>query len=126
MACCFGVREYWSVGKSQSPNFNLNKSLSSLHYSTTPLLQQTHASRKDPKNPLWWQLKARSFGPGFFTFNSIKLFFFGIPAFYGLLSRRARYFRKHSRTGAMICPFSESRGSEALEHCRISNSKHQI
>jgi hypothetical protein len=28
-----GVLECWSVGKSQSPNFNLNKSLSSLHYS---------------------------------------------------------------------------------------------
>ena len=42
-----GVLEYWSVGKSQSPNFNLKKTLSLLHYSTTPLLQETSASRKD-------------------------------------------------------------------------------
>jgi hypothetical protein len=34
-----GVLEYWSVGKCKNPNFNLNKSLSLLHYSTTPLLQ---------------------------------------------------------------------------------------
>ena len=33
-------------------------------------------------------------GPEFFTFYSIEVFFFGISAFYGLLSRRARYFRE--------------------------------
>jgi hypothetical protein len=32
---CIGVLEYWSVGKSESPNFNLNESF---HYSITPLL----------------------------------------------------------------------------------------
>ena len=33
IASCFGVLEYWSVGKSESPNFNLNWSF---HYSITP------------------------------------------------------------------------------------------
>jgi hypothetical protein len=46
----FGVMEYM---KSQTPS--------------TKLLQQTHASRKDLKNPLWAQLKANSPGSGFFT-----------------------------------------------------------
>jgi hypothetical protein len=31
----FGVLEYWSAGKSEMLNFNSNKSLSLLHYSTT-------------------------------------------------------------------------------------------
>jgi hypothetical protein len=62
-----GVLEYWSVGKSYNPNFNLNKSLSLLHCSTTPLLQQPFARRRDPKSPLWGQLKARSSGPRAFT-----------------------------------------------------------
>jgi hypothetical protein len=35
-----GVLEYWSVGKSESPNFNLNESF---HYSIIPSLQQTAA-----------------------------------------------------------------------------------
>ena len=40
IASCFGVLEYWSVGKSESPNFNLNESF---HYSITPPLH--HSSR---------------------------------------------------------------------------------
>jgi hypothetical protein len=40
IARCFGVLEYWSVGKSKSPNFNLNESF---HYSITPPLH--HSSR---------------------------------------------------------------------------------
>jgi hypothetical protein len=35
-----GVLQYWSVGKSESPNFNLNESF---HYSITPPLH--HSSR---------------------------------------------------------------------------------
>jgi hypothetical protein len=35
-----GVLEHWSVGKSESPNFNLDWSF---HYSTTPSIQQTAA-----------------------------------------------------------------------------------
>ena len=38
IASRFGVLEYWSVGKSESPNFNLNESF---HYSTTPLLHHS-------------------------------------------------------------------------------------
>jgi hypothetical protein len=37
-----------------------------LHYSTTPLLQETLAARKDSKDLLCGQLKAKFFGPGFF------------------------------------------------------------
>jgi hypothetical protein len=40
IASCLGVLEYWSVGKSESPNFNLNESF---HYSITPPLH--HSSR---------------------------------------------------------------------------------
>ncbi len=63
-----GILEYWSVGKSLNPNFSLNMSLSSLHYSITPLFQQIPASSKDSKSPLWGQLKAGSSGPGFFAY----------------------------------------------------------
>ncbi len=38
-----GVLEYWSVGKSESPNFTLNWSF---HYSITPPLQQSAAKGK--------------------------------------------------------------------------------
>ena len=47
-----GVLEYWSVGKSESPHFNLNWFFSLLHYSTTPSLQQTAASGKEYRGPL--------------------------------------------------------------------------
>ena len=40
IASCFVVLEYWSIGKSERPNFNLNESF---HYSTTPPLH--HSSR---------------------------------------------------------------------------------
>jgi hypothetical protein len=38
-----GLLQYWSVGKGESPNFNLNESF---HYSITPPLQQTAAGGK--------------------------------------------------------------------------------
>jgi hypothetical protein len=44
IASSFGVLEYWSVGKNEDPNFNLNWFF---HYSITPPLQQTAARRKD-------------------------------------------------------------------------------
>jgi len=44
-----------------------------LHYSTTPLLQETLASRKDHKGLLCGQLKARSSGPGFFYFIQLSV-----------------------------------------------------
>jgi hypothetical protein len=47
----FGVLEYWSVGKSESPNFKLNWSFSLLHYSTTASLQQTAAREERPLKP---------------------------------------------------------------------------
>jgi hypothetical protein len=42
------VLEYWSVGKSKSPNINLNWSF---HYSTTPSLQQTAVIGKEHLAP---------------------------------------------------------------------------
>jgi hypothetical protein len=51
-------------------------------YSTTPLLQQTSASRKDPKSPLRGQVRARSSGPGFFTrLSSLHSSLFPRPCF---------------------------------------------
>jgi hypothetical protein len=43
-----GVLEYWSVGKSESPNFRLN---GSFHYSITPPLQQTCRKGERPLRP---------------------------------------------------------------------------
>jgi len=59
-----------------------------IHYSSR--LPQQGKTLKPPLG----ELKARSLELGFFIFNPIEVFFFGIPAFYGFLSRRARYFRK--------------------------------
>ena len=53
--------------KKLNPEFQLKQILSLLHYSSTPLLQQTSASRKNPKSPLWRQLRSRSSQPGFFS-----------------------------------------------------------
>ena len=53
--------------KKLNPEFQLKQILSLLHYSSTPLLQQTSASRKNPKSPLWRQLRSRSSQPGFFA-----------------------------------------------------------
>jgi hypothetical protein len=59
-----GVLEYWSVGKSESPNFEVNWSFSLLHYSTTPSLQQTAAREERPLKPLRGRTRAGSFGLG--------------------------------------------------------------
>jgi hypothetical protein len=81
IASCLGVLEYWSVGKSESPNFNLNWSF---HYSITPPLQQTAArgerALKPPQGATQSQGLPRrslgeggSFGPGFFTIDREEL-----------------------------------------------------
>ena len=44
---CFGVLEYWSVGKNKSPNFNLNWFL---HYSITPQLHHSSKLRQEGKS----------------------------------------------------------------------------
>ncbi len=64
-----GALEYWSVGKSEGQNFNLN---CFFHYSTTPPLH--HSSRlpqegKEHSSPLRRLPKDGSFGPRFFTFG---------------------------------------------------------
>jgi hypothetical protein len=56
-----GVLEYWSVGKSENPNLNLNESF---HYSISPA---DAAKGKAHLIPLRGQPKADSFGPGFFN-----------------------------------------------------------
>jgi len=61
IASRFGVLEYWSVGKSESPNVNLNESF---HCSITPAYCHKGVSRlKPPKG----QSKAGCVGLGFFT-----------------------------------------------------------
>jgi hypothetical protein len=49
IASGFGVLEYWSIGvlEKRKPEFQLERVLSLLHYSTTPSLQQTAARGKD-------------------------------------------------------------------------------
>ena len=68
-ASSLGVLEYWSIGvlAKRKLTFDLNWSLSFLHYSTTPSLQQTPASWKEYGNPLRGQSKVGSFGSGFLT-----------------------------------------------------------
>ena len=51
IAGCFGVLDYWSVGKSESAEFQLELVLSLLHYSPTPPLQQTAARGERPLKP---------------------------------------------------------------------------
>ena len=62
IASCFGVLEYWSVGKSESPNFKVSWFFSLLHYSTTPSLQQTAAWGKEHGITLREKPKTRAFG----------------------------------------------------------------
>ena len=77
------VLEYRSVGKSRSPNFNLNKSLSLIHYSTSPLIQQTPASRKDPKTPSGGGSKAGPSGPDSLFLTQLGYFSSVFPHFMG-------------------------------------------
>jgi hypothetical protein len=77
VASCFGVLEYLSVGKNESPNLTCIDLFITplLHYSTTPSLQQTAAKGKDHGSPLRGQFKAGSFGSGFFTqLNYVGIF----------------------------------------------------
>ena len=53
--------------KKLNPEFQLKQILSLLHYSSTLLLQQTSASRKNPKSSQWRQLRSRSSESGFFA-----------------------------------------------------------
>ncbi|UCE81924.1 MAG: hypothetical protein JSV47_09260 [Deltaproteobacteria bacterium] len=64
---CFGVLEYWRVGKTKNPEFQLELVLSFLHYSSTPSLQQTAAKGERPLKPP--QGAAQSRVPLFFTCN---------------------------------------------------------
>ena len=80
--------------KKLNPEFQLEQVLSLLHYSITPLLQQTSTCREEPKSPLWKQLRARPSEPGFFTRSSrlhsqlyrslfLALFVFSVLIFFG-------------------------------------------
>jgi hypothetical protein len=67
-----GVLEYWSVGKSESPIFNLSWFF---HYSIAPALH--HSSRLSQKakphsNSLRGESKAKSFGTRFLSLGGLQ------------------------------------------------------
>jgi hypothetical protein len=64
-ASSLGVLEYWSIGvlAKRKLTFDLNWSLSLLHYSTTPSLQQTPASWKEYGSPSGGGPKPGPLGP---------------------------------------------------------------
>jgi hypothetical protein len=78
---CFGVLEYWSFGVLEKAKHRIQfqSVLSLLHYSTTPSLQQTAATRERPFKTPQEHSQAGSYRLGYFIFAKHKkglVFFF--------------------------------------------------